>query len=325
MHKFVTDLDEIKVSEIDRPLPNSDEYLIQVKAAGVNFVDILYAKGKHQDNRALVRPPFVLGLEFAGVILSAPPHAHFPAGERVFGAFPGSYSEVIALPASSPLHRIPSHWTIPEAAGVAATLPVSYASLLRAWLKPGQTVLVHAAAGGLGLMAVQVATAMGYRAIGMAGSSEKCAVAAEFGAQSCLNYTQEPAWWKRVLELTKHRGVDVVFDPVGLVDRSLKCIAHRGKVLVIGFAGIDDKMEHIAMNRRYGESLRRYPGEQKMIWDELDSLIESNKIQPAIYRTSYHGLDQVPRALKDMANRKIWGKAVVTLDNSMEGTSRARI
>ncbi|WQF87857.1 Putative GroES-like superfamily, alcohol dehydrogenase-like, NAD(P)-binding domain superfamily [Colletotrichum destructivum] len=318
-HKFVTDLDKIKVSEVDRPIPNSDEYLIQVKAAGVNFVDILYVKGKHQNNRALVRPPFVLGLEFAGVILSAPPHAHFLAGERVFGAFPGSYSE-----------------TLPEAAGIAATLPVSYASLLRAGLKPGQTVLVHAAAGGLGLMAVQVATAMGCRAIGTAGSWEKCAVAAEFGAQPCLNYTQEPAWWERVLELTEHKGVDVVFDPVGLVDRSLKCIAHRGKVLVIGFAGIDDKMEHIAMNRvllkqasligyRYGESLRRYPGEQKMIWDELHSLIESNKIQPAIFRTSYHGPDQVPRALKDMANRKIWGKAVVTLDSSMEGTSRARI
>ncbi|GJD04970.1 Zeta-crystallin [Colletotrichum higginsianum IMI 349063] len=276
MHKSVTDLDEIKVSEVDRPLPNSDEYLIQVKAAGVNFVDILYAKGRHQNNRALVRPPFVLGLEFAGVILSAPPHAHFLAGERVFGAFPGSYSEVISLPALSPLHRIPSHWTFPEAAGIAAALPVSYASLLRTGLKPGQTVLVHAAAGGLGLMAVQVATAMGCRAIGTASSSEKCAVAAEFGAQPCLNYTQEPVWWERVLELTGHNGVDVVFDPVGLVDRSLKCIAHRGKVLVIDFAGIDDKMEHIAMNRvllkqasligyRYGESLRRCPGEQKMI------------------------------------------------------------
>ncbi|TKW56658.1 Quinone oxidoreductase-like protein 2 [Colletotrichum tanaceti] len=177
-------------------------------------------------------------------------------------------------------------------------------------------------------MAVQVATAMGCRAM--------CAIAAEFGAQPCLNYTQEPAWWERVLELTEHKGVDVVFDPVSLVDRSLKYIAHRGKILIVGFAGTDDKMEHTAMNRvllkqasligyRYGESPRRHPGEQKMIWDELHYLIESNKIQPAIFKPSYHGLGQVPRALKDMANRKIWGKAVVTLDNSMEGTSRARI
>ncbi|OHW92925.1 NAD-binding rossmann-fold containing protein [Colletotrichum incanum] len=334
--EFVNDFDEIKVSVVDRPPFRPDEYLIQVKAAGVNFVDTLYAKGKHQNNRSLVRPPFVLGLEFSGVILSAPAHSHFRPGERVFGGCTGSYSEVISLPASMPLHRIPAKWTFAEAAGIAATLPVSYGALLQAGLKPGQTVLVHAAAGGLGLMAVQVATAIGCRVIGTAGSPEKCAIAAKAGAQPCVNYTQEAAWWEHVLKLTDHKGADVVFDPVGLVDRSLKCIAHRGKILIVGFAGITDGMEQIAMNRlllkhvsligyRYGESLRRYPDEEKVIWNGLQPFIERNAIQPAVYVTDYNGLEQVPRALKDMTNRKVWGKAVVTLNGKAADPSRARI
>ncbi|KAK1981623.1 zeta-crystallin [Colletotrichum cereale] len=304
--EFVDDLNDIEVSEVDRPLPKLDEYLIQVKAAGVNFVDTLYAKGKHQNNRSLVRPPFVLGLEFSGVILSAPVHSHFRRGERVFGGCMGSYSEVISLPASAPLHRIPTDWTFAEAAGIAATLPVSYAALLRAGIKPGQSVLVHAAAGGLGLMAVQVATAIGCHVIGTAGSPEKCAVAEKAGARSCVNYTQEAAWWERVLELTGHKGADIVFDPVGLVDRSLKCIAHRGKILIVGFAGITDGMEHIAMNR---------------ILLKQASLVG----YPIVYEMEYNGLEQVPRALKDMTDRKVWGKAVVILNGNATGASRARI
>lgn len=157
---------------------------------------------------------------------------------------------MLSLPASTPLHRIPAGWTFSEAAGIAATLPVSYAALvLQAGIKTGQTILVHAAAGGLGIMAVQVAAALRCRVIGTAGSPEKCAVATSFGAQVCINYAEESAWWERVLALTDGKGADVVFDTVGLVDRSLKCIARRAKILIVGFAGIQDGMERIAMNR----------------------------------------------------------------------------
>jgi NADPH:quinone reductase len=111
---------------------------------------------------------------------------------------------------------------------------------------------VHAAAGGLGLMAVQVAAALGCRVIGTAGSEEKCLVAEKAGAAKCLNYKNgaEPiALWGRILELTEGRGVDLVFDPVGLINESLKCLAHRGRILVIGFAGREGEPEKIAMNR----------------------------------------------------------------------------
>lgn len=209
----------------------------------------MQAKGKHQNNQSLVRPPFTLGLEFSGVIVSAPSDSGFRPGDRVFGGHTGSYSEFICLPRSDSLHHMPAIWTFPQAAGLAATLPVSFAALMQAGIKAGQTVLVHAAAGGLGTMAVQIAAALGCRVIGTAGSQAKCAVATQCGAHACVNYVEHTAWWEKVLELTDGKGADIVFDPVGLVDPSLKCIAHRGKVLVVGFAGIQNNMERVAMNR----------------------------------------------------------------------------
>jgi NADPH2:quinone reductase len=115
-------------------------------------------------------------------------------------------------------------------------------------LKKGETVLVHAAAGGLGLTAVQIAKAAGARVIATASSKEKLDVAERFGADECVNYTNSE-WWEDVMELTNGDGVDVVYDPVGLVDKSLKCLKHKGRILIIGFAGIEGNLEKIAMNR----------------------------------------------------------------------------
>ncbi|CAM1508546.1 Fc.00g053940.m01.CDS01 [Cosmosporella sp. VM-42] len=250
LNDFCNSLDQIRVSNVPSPKPGSDEILVKVVAAGVNFVDILYAQGKHQNNTQHMKPPFTLGLEFAGVVISVPPTSCFRAGDAVFGDCPGSYSELLVLrEASSSIHRIPPSWTFPEAAGLGATLPVSYGALvLRGGLKAGETVLVHSAAGGLGLMATQIAVAFGCRVVGTAGSTEKCEYARGFGASRCFDYSRND-WWARVLEATDGRGVDIVFDPVGLIDLSLKCIAHRGRLLIVGFAGRDGQMERIAMNR----------------------------------------------------------------------------
>ena len=109
-------------------------------------------------------------------------------------------------------------------------------------------MLVHAAAGGLGLTAVQIAKAAGARVIATASSKEKLDVAKRFGADECVNYTNLE-WWKDVMELTNGDGVDVVYDSVGLVDKSLKCLKHKGRILIIGFSGIEDNLEKIAMNR----------------------------------------------------------------------------
>lgn len=212
---------------------------------------MLKVRGKHQNNQSQVVPPFTLGVEFAGTVISAPRSSGWKPGDQVFGDKHGSYAEYIVLPvAAAPLlHRVPKSWSPAEAAGLGATLPVSYGSLVLAGgLKAGETVLVHSAAGGLGIMAVQIAKALGCRVIGTAGSEAKCEYVRSFGASECFDYC-EADWWKRILEATDNKGVDVVFDPVGLVDLSLKCIAHRGRLLIIGFVGREGNMERVTMNR----------------------------------------------------------------------------
>jgi NADPH2:quinone reductase len=113
---------------------------------------------------------------------------------------------------------------------------------------PGETVLIHASAGGLGLMAVQIAKAMRCTVIATAGSVSKLEVAQRFGADHLVNYN-DVAWFENVLSITHGNGVDVVFDPVGLVDKSLKCLKHKGRILIVGFAGIEGNLETVATNR----------------------------------------------------------------------------
>lgn len=191
-----------------------------------------------------------MGLEYAGTVVSSAPNSPYKPGDAVFGDHPGCYTEYITLPAdSASIHRVPRGWDIEAAAGLAATLPVSYGALVHSGrMTAGETVLVHAAAGGLGIMAVQIAAATGCQVIGTAGTDEKCAYVKQYGATACINYTKEN-WWELVNKETDGKGVDLVFDPVGLVDRSLKCIAHRGRIVVVGFAGTEGKIETIAMNR----------------------------------------------------------------------------
>ena len=215
----------------------------------MHFLISLQARGKHQNNRSLVRPPFILGLEFAGIVISAPFSHIYSPGDRVFGGSLGSYAERIAVKETS-LHHIPKNWDFRDAAGFAATAPVSYGALIiRGRLQRGETVLIHASAGGLGSMAVQIAKAIGARVIATAGSQEKLDVARGYGADECINYLNNSNWWKDVLGFTDGVGVDVVYDPVGLVDKSLKCTKQKGRILVVGFAGTEGNIEQIPTNR----------------------------------------------------------------------------
>ncbi|RFU23646.1 hypothetical protein B7463_g12691, partial [Scytalidium lignicola] len=326
--KFVESYDAIAVSEVEPPQAHGDKVVVQIAAAGVNFVDLLYARGKHQNNRSLIKPPFTLGIEFAGTILSAPPStSNFSIGDRVYGGGIGSYAEQIAISESS-LNHIPQGWTFEEAAGLAATAPVSYAALIiRGGLRKGETVLVHAAAGGLGLMAVQVAKAVGARVIATASSSAKLAVARRFGADECINYADGSEWWVKVMKMTGQHGVDVVYDPVGLVDKSLKCLKYKGRILVVGFAGTEGNLEKIAMNRvllkqaqiigyRYGETQRRDPAETIEVWKGLREILDRGLIKPTVFDKKYKGLESVVIAMRDLSERKVWGKAVITLEAS---------
>ncbi|KAI9762789.1 MAG: hypothetical protein M4579_000141 [Chaenotheca gracillima] len=329
--RFLENYEDLHVTEVTDPRCGDDEVLVEVRAVATNYVDLLYCRGKHQNNRKDILPPFTLGLEFAGIVLSAGRHvasssSALKPGARVFGAHLGAFAERIAVPPTA-LHTIPSGWTFAQAAGLAATAPVSYGALIaRAGLRAGETVLVHGAAGGLGLMAVQIAKAAGARVIATASGTVKGDVARRFGADLVVDYTSKQGmdWHRVVLDATGGKGVDVVFDSVGLVGQSVRCTKERGRVLIVGFAGREegDKIEEVAMNRfllkqavvigyRWGATQRLIPEENSRVWEELTSLLEKGFVKPTVFDKSYRGLDDVPIALRDLAARKVWGKAVV--------------
>jgi len=249
--RFVENYSDLQVSEVPPPPPNPpDEILVDVTHAGLNHVDLLYARGKHQNNHSgLVVPPFILGLEFAGIVASAPTSSRFRAGDHVWGGGVGAFAEQISIKESA-LQRLPDGWSLEDAAGLgAATAPVSYGALVHvAKVQDGETVLVHAAAGGLGVAAVQIARAMGARVIGTVGSMEKAGVVRKLGVDLVIRY-DEPEWEKKVLKATGGKGVHVVFDTVGLVEKSLRCLRYGGRIVVAGFAGLEGNMEKLAMNR----------------------------------------------------------------------------
>jgi NADPH:quinone reductase-like Zn-dependent oxidoreductase len=143
---------------------------------------------------------------------------------------------------------VPKGWSFTDAAGLFVTAPTSYGALVqRAGVKAGDWVLVHAAAGGVGLAAVQVAKAFGATVIATAGTPRKLEVARAFGADHVVDY-RDASWPDQVRKLTpKGRGVDIVYDPVGLVDKSTKCVAWNGRILVVGFAA--GSIEKVAMNK----------------------------------------------------------------------------
>lgn len=192
-----------------------------------------------------------------------------------------------------------------------------------------------------GIVATQIAKAVGERVTATDGSQEKLDVSRRFGADKCVNYTSNSEWWQEVLELTNGNGVDVVYDPVGLVDKSLKCLKQQGRILVIGFAGSEGNLEKIAMNRvllkqaqiigyvslalslpyrsasnfrqRFGMTDRQNPAETAEIWKELRLLWDAGQLRPTVYDNQYKGLEDVVMALKHLQERKVWGKAVVLL------------
>lgn len=249
MTEYVKGPSGLVVKDIPDPVPGPNDLLIEIHSSATNFFDILQIQGKYQ-----TQPPFpwVAGFEFAGIVLSAPEDSEWKKGDRVFGGSQGSYAEKLVIPdVPGTVLPIPADWSFVDACGLFVTAPTSYLALTtRANLKAGETCLVHAAAGGVGLAAVQIAKALGAKVIATAGTKEKLEIAKSFGADHGVNYTDKD-WQQQVKDLTDGEGCDVIYDPVGMVDQSLKVVAWNGRILVIGFAA--GKIEKIAMNK--GEDL----------------------------------------------------------------------
>ncbi|KAI9660143.1 MAG: hypothetical protein M1821_001495 [Bathelium mastoideum] len=220
---------------------------------------------------------------------------------------------------------IPKAWNFSDAAGLFVTGPTSYCGLVnRAGLREGDYVLVHAAAGGVGLAAVQVAKALGATVIATAGSEHKMSIARSFGADYAVDYRQDN-WPNEVKRLTPGgRGVDIVYDPVGLVSQSLKCTAWSGRIVIIGFTG--GGIEKVATNRillknvsiiglHFGTYATAAPATMKQVWKGLNELIESGKFKGTCFTDQeFIGLERVPAALKVLGARESWGKVVVKVN-----------
>jgi len=314
-----TEPEKLQVKEAPEPELSPGAVTIEVRAAGVNFFDILMARGQYQ-----VKPPFPFtpGAEVAGVVSRVGEGVEdFAEGDRVFAA-PGlgGFAERLVVGAEQP-HRMPDAMSFEHAAALPIIYPTSYAALVyRAAMREGETLLVHAAAGGVGIAAVQIGKALGARVIATAGGAEKLEVARRAGADVTIDYREED-FVERVKAETQGRGADVIYDSVGgdVFDRSLKCIAWNGRLLVIGFAS--GTIPHVKANRillkniavvglHWGAYARHEPERVPETFAALLDLYERGSIRPEIFRT--YALEELPDALRELGSRRTWGKLVVT-------------
>ncbi|KAB8228103.1 NADPH:quinone oxidoreductase family protein [Aspergillus alliaceus] len=319
----------LQVSTLPTPSPAPGEYLIEIHSAGTNFFDLLQIQGKYQHQPPL---PWIGGAEFAGTILAVPTskpasQLRFKVGDRVFGATQGAYATHILAPEHA-LLPVPNGWSFEDAAGLFVTAPTSFGGLVhRANVQPGDWVLVHAAAGGVGLAAVQVAKGNGATVIATAGAERKRQIAREFGADYVIDYRNKD-WPEEVKKLcAQHRtgngkaGVDIVYDPVGMIEASLKCVAWNARLLVIGFAA--GKIEKVALNRvllknvsivglHWGQYARFEKETVGSVWNGIFDLVAQGKFKGTAFKDeSFVGLESVPRALQALGGRETWGKVVV--------------
>ncbi len=305
----------VQTGEVPEPAAGDGMVLVEVHAAGVTYPEVLQSRGEYQ-----IRPelPFVPGSEVAGVVRSAPAGSEFSAGQRV-AAFPGlgGFAEVVAVPANLVL-PLPDGVSFEQAAGLPMNyLTVQFALVRRGRLQPGETVLVHGAAGGVGTAAIQLAKALGARVIGVASSHAKRDVALAAGADDAVD---AEGFRAAVKELTGGRGVDIVVDPVG-GDRftdSLRSLAPEGRLLVIGFTGGEIptvKVNRLLLNNisvtgvGWGAFALPRPEFIRQQWDELLPHIASGALNPPV--SAAYDLDDAAEAILALDERRVAGKVVL--------------
>jgi NADPH:quinone reductase len=311
--------DGLVIDEIDRPAPKEGEVLIKVNSAALNFPDILLIAGKYQFKPPL---PFTPGLEVAGNVEKLGSAVdRFRPGQRVFAQMQlGGFAECAVAQAEA-VQPIPDAMSDDEAASFPLVYQTSYFALAyRGQLQKGETVLVHSAAGGVGLSAVQIARALGAgKIIGTAGSDDKLQVIRDSGADIALNYQTED-FVEVVKRETGGRGADIIYDPVGgeVGERSTKCIAFEGRLIVIGFTS--GKFPAFASNHiliknysvvglHWGAYRQHDPKKIEQGWKELFALYEAGKLKPVI--GARYPMERVADAMKHLASRNAVGKIVL--------------
>jgi NADPH:quinone reductase len=320
---FVTTIgnpeEALEIREIGKQIPTKGEVVIQVKAFGLNFFDILQCQGKYQEKPAL---PFTPGAEVAGVIEEVGEGVPLSVGQRVI-ALPllpnGGFTEAVVVKAED-VFPIPDELSYEEGAAMFITYHTAYYALHRkAHLQPSETLLVHAGSGGVGSAAIQIGKALGAKVIATAGSDDKLEMCKQLGADVVINYREED-FSKRVKNETAGLGANVIFDPVGgnVFHLSRKCIAFDGRLLIIGFAGgtiPEAPMNHALIKNyslvgvHFGYFRKLFPEKVKAAHIELMELYKTEKIKPLIYHR--YTFEEVPAALDQLGSRETWGKLVV--------------
>ena len=308
------DLSGVELAEIAQP---DGEVLVRVRAASLNYPDLLMTQGTYQFKP---EPPFVSGLEMAGEVVEAAADSGFVPGDRVRGgAKTGAFAEYVALPAAA-LRKVPEAMDFAHAAAMGAAYHTAYVALVEiGGLTAGLTVLVHGASGGVGLAACDLARAMGAKVIAATHREDKLdrlrAIAKPDAA--ILNTGR---FREQVSELTGGRLCDLVFDPVGgdVFDESTRCVTFDGKLLVVGF--VAGRIPEIAVNIplikgfsvvgvRAGEYARRFPERGARIAQAIDRLASEGRITPHVERTL--PLAAWREAFEAMARGEIIGKLVL--------------
>lgn len=306
-----------RIAELPDPLPAAGEVVVDVRAAALNFPDLLIMKGLYQ-----VRPdlPFVPGAEGAGVVSALGPGVDgFAIGDEVsFVTVTGAFAEKVRLPAAVVLPKAPEH-TFTEAAGFSLTYATSYYALKqRAHLGQGETLVVLGAAGGVGAAAIELGKAMGARVVAAASSEAKLEFAAELGADEVINY--EKADLKvAIRSLTDGAGADVVYDPVGgsFTEPALRATAWGGRYLVVGFAAGD--IPSIPLNLAllkglsivgvfWGNWAGRDPAGNMENYRELLAMAGRGEIAPRVSET--FSLGDFAAAYEAISSRRVMGKVV---------------
>lgn len=305
----------------DRPSPAiiPGGVRIGVKAAGINFPDILMSEGKYQVKPAL---PFTPGLEVSGEVLEcAPGVTHVKPGDRVlsFARHGGGFAEEIVLPADI-VTPIPDDMDFVTAAAFPVAYGTAHFALThRGHLKAGETLLVLGATGGVGIAAIEVGKMLGATVIAAAGTDEKCQIAKDIGADYAVNYATE-SLRDKVKEYTG--GADVVFDPVGgdAFTQSVRCINWEGRILIIGFASgnIAQAATNMILVKNFsvigavfGEHSDRFPVETRERLASILPEVATGKLNPRVWKT--YPLEGVQDALRAIQDRQVVGKMVLTV------------
>jgi NADPH2:quinone reductase len=310
------DIGRLKFEDVTLPPLGAHQARVRVRAASVNFPDILMVQGKYQHRPEL---PFTVGGEFAGEVIALGGEVmNVKIGDRVVGGgFCGAFAQENQVAAAA-LRKIPEGADFATAASVTTAYLTAYVALARRGeLQAGETLLVLGAAGGVGLAAVDLGRVFGARVIATASSDEKRSFLKSYGA----DYVLPPSDFReRVKELTEGRGADVIYDPVGgdVFDESVRCIAFGGRLLVIGFAS--GRIPSIPVNMplikgfsvvgvRAGEYGRKDPEKGRENIAAIDRLLAEKKIHPHI--GARFPLDRAIDAMRMLQERKIIGKAVI--------------